>query len=368
MLPRSSWADYDASLISPGGGVYSRHAKSIPITAPVISALGLPGTTSMMTPPELLQAILRAPVDLIYNGGIGTYIKASSETHGEVGDKANDPIRINGNEVRARIIAEGGNLGVTQLGRIEAALGGVLLNTDAIDNSAGVDCSDHEVNIKIFIDRMIATGRMAASERTGFLHSLTDEVARLVLKNNRDQNTLLHNDRALVLDWSPGFERTMDWLENASDLDRRAGRTAGHRTAPCAAAERQRPHGTRTVRAGGVREDRTCQGAERKRRRRGSLVRTGAPQLLPASARGPLWPGAQCPPAAPADHLHRPGQRHDQPRRNHLRLPDHRGNHCHRRGCCQGIRCNPRSLRPAAVRGPGGRAARRRSPANTPQN
>ncbi|WP_104175165.1 NAD-glutamate dehydrogenase [Arthrobacter sp. Y81] len=221
MLPRSSWADYDASLISPGGGVFPRHAKSIPITAPVISALGLPGTTSMMTPPELLQAILRAPVDLIYNGGIGTYIKASSETHGEVGDKANDPIRINGNEVRAKIIAEGGNLGVTQLGRIEAALGGVLLNTDAIDNSAGVDCSDHEVNIKIFIDRMIATGRMAASERTGFLHSLTDEVARLVLKNNRDQNTLLHNDRALVLDWSPGFERTMDWLENASDLDRR---------------------------------------------------------------------------------------------------------------------------------------------------
>lgn len=221
MLPRSSWADYDASLISPGGGVYSRHAKSIPVTAPVISALGLAGTTSMMTPPELLQAILRAPVDLIYNGGIGTYIKASSETHGDVGDKANDPIRINGNEVRAKIIAEGGNLGVTQLGRIEAALGGVLLNTDAIDNSAGVDCSDHEVNIKIFIDRMIAAGRMGASERTAFLHSLTDEVARLVLKNNHDQNTLLLNDRALVLNWSPGFERTMDWLENASELDRR---------------------------------------------------------------------------------------------------------------------------------------------------
>ena len=220
-LPRSSWADYDTSLISPGGGVFSRHAKSIGITAPVISALGLPGTTSVMTPHELLQAILRAPVDLIYNGGIGTYIKASSETNGDVGDKANDPIRINGDEVRAKIIAEGGNLGVTQLGRIEAALGGVLLNTDAIDNSAGVDCSDHEVNIKIFIDRMIATGRMGASERAGFLHSLTDEVARLVLKNNHEQNTLLLNDRALVLDWSPGFERTMDWLENASDLDRR---------------------------------------------------------------------------------------------------------------------------------------------------
>ncbi len=220
-LPRSSWADYDRRLISPGGGVYPRLAKSITISPPVASALGLPPTAATMTPPELLQAILRAPVDLIYNGGIGTYVKASTETHADVGDKANDAIRINGSELRAKIVVEGGNLGVTQRGRVEAALNGVLLNTDAIDNSAGVDCSDHEVNIKIFIDRMIATGKMAASGRAEFLHSLSDEVARLVLKNNQDQNTLLLNDRALVLNWSPGFERTMDWLENASELDRR---------------------------------------------------------------------------------------------------------------------------------------------------
>ncbi|KRE58776.1 glutamate dehydrogenase [Arthrobacter sp. Soil736] len=227
-LPRSSWAGYNPGLISPGGGVHPRVAKSVAISPQVRSALGLPTKTTAMTPPELIQAILRAPVDLIYNGGIGTYVKASAEINTEVGDKANDAIRINGNELRARIMVEGGNLGMTQRGRVEAALNGVLLNTDAIDNSPGVDCSDHEVNIKIFIDRMIAAGTMAASERADFLHSLSDDVARLVLKNSRDQNVLLVNDRALVLNWSPGFdlnwspgfERTMDWLESATDLDR----------------------------------------------------------------------------------------------------------------------------------------------------
>ncbi|MGO4857276.1 NAD-glutamate dehydrogenase [Arthrobacter sp. 2MCAF14] len=227
-LPRSSWADYNPALISTGGGVHPRTAKSIAITPQVREALALPQRATAMNPPELIQAILRAPVDLIYNGGIGTYVKASAETNTEVGDKANDAIRINGNELRTRTVVEGGNLGMTRQGRVEAALNGVLLNTDAIDDSAGVDCSDHEVNIKIFIDRMIAAGKMQASERAAFLHSLSDDVARLVLKNSRDQNVLLVNDRALVLNWSPGFdvnwspgfERTMDWLEKATDLDR----------------------------------------------------------------------------------------------------------------------------------------------------
>jgi glutamate dehydrogenase len=227
-LPRSSWADYNPGLISPGGGVHPRVAKSITISPQVRSALGLPPSTTATTPPELIQAILRAPVDLIYNGGIGTYVKASAEINLEVGDKANDAIRINGNELRAKVVVEGGNLGMTQRGRVEAALNGILLNTDAIDNSGGVDCSDHEVNIKIFIDRMIASGTMAGGERADFLHSLSDDVARLVLKDSRDQNVLLVNDRALVLNWSPGFdvnwspgfERTMDWLERATDLDR----------------------------------------------------------------------------------------------------------------------------------------------------
>ncbi|MGO4584453.1 NAD-glutamate dehydrogenase [Arthrobacter sp. 2RAF6] len=219
-LPRSSWADYDPSLISEGGGVHSRRAKAIEITEQVRTALGLVPGTASLPPHALMQAILRAPVDLLYNGGIGTYVKASTEDQTHVGDKANDAIRVNGNELRARIVAEGGNLGVTQRGRIEAALKGVLLNTDAIDNSAGVDCSDHEVNIKIFVDRMIAARNMESAERAGFLHSLTDEVGRLVLANNRDQNVLLFNDRHLALELSPGFERIMDWLENAADLDR----------------------------------------------------------------------------------------------------------------------------------------------------
>ncbi|MEV7135255.1 NAD-glutamate dehydrogenase [Arthrobacter sp. NPDC093128] len=219
-LTRSSWADYSPSLISEGGGVHSRRAKTIAITEQIRASLGLePGITSL-PPHGLIKAILRAPVDLLFNGGIGTYVKAVTESHSEVSDKSNDAIRINGNELRARIAAEGGNLGVTQRGRIEAALNGVLVNTDAIDNSAGVDCSDHEVNIKIFVDRMIAAGKMPASERASFLHSLTDEVTRLVLANNMDQNVLLFNDQHLVLEWSPGFERMMDWLENAADLDR----------------------------------------------------------------------------------------------------------------------------------------------------
>ncbi|PVE18579.1 NAD-glutamate dehydrogenase [Arthrobacter sp. Bz4] len=219
-LPRSSWEDYDAALISEGGGIYPRQSKTVPISAQVRAALGLDESVTTLSPPELLRAILCAPVDLLYNGGIGTYVKASSETHAEVGDKANDAIRVNGNQLRARVVGEGGNLGMTQLGRIEAALAGVVLNTDAIDNSAGVDCSDHEVNIKIFVDRMVRTGALPAAERAEFLHSMTDEVGRLVLKDNIDQNVLLLNDRQRVLEWSPSFERLMDWLETNADLNR----------------------------------------------------------------------------------------------------------------------------------------------------
>ncbi|MFJ4210760.1 NAD-glutamate dehydrogenase [Paenarthrobacter sp. NPDC089675] len=219
-LPRSSWADYDPARISPGGGVFSRLEKTIPITAQVRLALGLDEDTTALSPPELLRAVLKAPVDLLYNGGIGTYIKASTETNADVGDKSNDAIRVDAIQLRAHVIAEGGNLGVTQRGRIEAALAGILVNTDAIDNSAGVDCSDHEVNIKIFLDRMISAGRMTAGERTDFLHSLQGEVGRLVLRTNDHQNALLLNDKQLAVEWSPSFERTMDWLESTTDLDR----------------------------------------------------------------------------------------------------------------------------------------------------
>ncbi|MET1034879.1 MAG: NAD-glutamate dehydrogenase [Arthrobacter sp.] len=219
-LPRSSWADYDTSLISEGGGVYPRSAKTVEITPQVAEALGLPDGVDVLSPPELLRAILCAPADLLYNGGIGTYVKSSAETHTEVGDRANDSIRVDGKDLRVRTVGEGGNLGMTQLGRIEAALNGVILNTDAIDNSAGVDCSDHEVNIKILVDRMVAAGKLDPTERAAFLHSMTDEVSRLVLRTNFDQNVLLLNDRQRLAEWSPSFERLMDWLEAHADLDR----------------------------------------------------------------------------------------------------------------------------------------------------
>ncbi|MGO4186964.1 NAD-glutamate dehydrogenase [Pseudarthrobacter sp. TAF60_1] len=219
-LPRSSWDDYNKSLISEGGGVYPRQVKSVPVSPQVRAAIGLPEGITEMSPPELLRAILLAPADLLYNGGIGTYVKASTETNAAVGDKANDAIRVDGKDLRVKVVGEGGNLGMTQRGRIEAALQGVILNTDAIDNSAGVDCSDHEVNIKIFVDRMVAAGKLSAEERAGFLASMTDEVGRLVLEDNVDQNILLLNDRQRVAEWSPSYERLMDWLEKSADLKR----------------------------------------------------------------------------------------------------------------------------------------------------
>lgn len=219
-LPRSSWDDYDKSLISEGGGVFVRQAKTVPVSEQVRAALGLPESTTQLSPPELLRAILLAPADLLYNGGIGTYVKASTESNASVGDKANDAIRVDGRDLRVKVVGEGGNLGMTQRGRIEAALQGVILNTDAIDNSAGVDCSDHEVNIKIFVDRMVAAGKLSAEERAGFLSSMTEEVGRLVLQDNIDQNILLLNDRMRVAEWSPSYERLMDWLEKSADLKR----------------------------------------------------------------------------------------------------------------------------------------------------
>lgn len=194
-LPRSSWADYDAALISPGGGVYRRAAKSIPVSAQVAARLGLPAGTTGMTPADLVHAILRAPVDLLWNGGIGTYVKASRESHADVGDKANDAIRVDGRDLQARVVGEGGNLGLTQLGRVEAAMHGVRVNTDAIDNSAGVDCSDHEVNIKILLDRIVAVGDLTEKQRGSLLAAMTDDVGRLVLRDNYEQNVLLGNAR-----------------------------------------------------------------------------------------------------------------------------------------------------------------------------
>lgn len=219
-LPRSSWDDYDRTKISTGGGVHSRAEKSIPITAEVRDVLGLREDVRHLSPPELLRAILQAPVDLMWNGGIGTYVKATVESDLQVGDKANDAIRIDGAQLRVRIVGEGGNLGLTQLGRIEAARHGVLINTDAVDNSAGVDCSDHEVNIKILLDRIVANGDLTTKQRNNLLVEMTDQVADLVLSDNYEQNVLLGNARVQARILLPVHERMMHYLERAGVLDR----------------------------------------------------------------------------------------------------------------------------------------------------
>ena len=219
-LPRSSWADYDASLISEGGGVYARTLKSVPISAPVRRALALATDVEALTPAELIGAILRAPVDLLWNGGIGTYVKASGETHAEVGDKTNDAVRVDATALRCRVIGEGGNLGVTQRGRIEFALRGGLVNTDAIDNSAGVDTSDHEVNIKILLDRAVHTDRLSIAVRDELLASMTADVAQLVLADNYDQNRVLANARSETVPMLDVHTRYLRSLEQSGRLDR----------------------------------------------------------------------------------------------------------------------------------------------------
>ncbi|MFV2106872.1 NAD-glutamate dehydrogenase [Micromonospora sp. LOL_015] len=219
-LPRSSWADYDTGLISAGGGVYPRTAKSVPVSRQVRAALGLDDGVDLLSPPELIRAILRAPVDLLFNGGIGTYVKASDESHADVGDKANDPIRVDGRSVRAKVVGEGGNLGLTQRGRIEYATAGGRIYTDFIDNSAGVDCSDHEVNIKILLGGAVADGELTVPQRDALLVEMTDEVAALVLRDNYDQARALANAGAQARPLLPVHRRMITDLEQSGQLDR----------------------------------------------------------------------------------------------------------------------------------------------------
>ncbi|MCX5261597.1 NAD-glutamate dehydrogenase [Streptomyces canus] len=219
-LPRSSWADYNTELISTGGGIFPRTAKSIQVNAHIREALGIEERVTKMTPADLMKAILKAPVDLLWNGGIGTYVKASTETHADVGDKANDPIRVDGADLRVRVVGEGGNLGLTQLGRIEFALHGGKINTDAIDNSAGVDTSDHEVNIKILLNGLVTEGDMTVKQRNKLLAEMTDEVGRLVLRNNYAQNTAIANALAQSKDMLHAQQRFMRHLVREGHLDR----------------------------------------------------------------------------------------------------------------------------------------------------
>jgi glutamate dehydrogenase len=219
-LPRSSWADYDTGLISKGGGVHPRTAKKIPLTPQVREALGIAGVLAM-TPHELIHAILCAPVDLMWNGGIGTYVKASAETHADVGDKANDVLRADATELRCKVVGEGGNLGLTQRARIEFALGGGLVNTDFIDNSAGVDTSDHEVNIKILLDQVVRDGEMTDKQRDTLFLDMTDEVADLVLRDNIAQNVALAASRKQASSMLHVHGRYLRKLERDGKLKRR---------------------------------------------------------------------------------------------------------------------------------------------------
>ncbi|MEO6102379.1 MAG: NAD-glutamate dehydrogenase domain-containing protein, partial [Pseudoxanthomonas sp.] len=219
-VPRSSWADYDAKLISNGGGIYPRSLKSIEITSQVRAALDLADEVKSLSPNELMSAILKAPVDLLWNGGIGAYVKASYENNADVGDRSNNGLRVNGNQLRCKVVGEGGNLGLTQLGRIEAAQQGVLLNTDFIDNSAGVDTSDHEVNIKILLNGVVQAKKLSFEARNKLLASMTEEVGSLVLFDNYRQNQAISLMERMSVSRLGSKQHFIQTLESQGLLDR----------------------------------------------------------------------------------------------------------------------------------------------------
>ncbi|MCH4296407.1 NAD-glutamate dehydrogenase [Shewanella sp. 3B26] len=217
-LPRSSWDDYNRELISKGGGIFLRSAKSITLSPEMQAMLGTDKTA--MNPTELIKELLKMEVDLIWNGGIGTYIKSSRETNAEVGDRANDGLRVNGGDVRAKIIGEGGNLGCTQLGRIEYAMNGGRMNTDFVDNVGGVDCSDNEVNIKILLNAMVAEGEMTLKQRNRLLEEMTDEVSEIVLQDCKDQTRTISVTQVRGAEQLKEQIRFIHYLEKEGKLDR----------------------------------------------------------------------------------------------------------------------------------------------------
>ncbi|MDY7098234.1 MAG: NAD-glutamate dehydrogenase [Pseudomonadota bacterium] len=236
-LPRSSWEDYDASLISEGGGVYPRSAKKIELSDEAVAMLGL--DSAEIEPDALISAILKAQVDLVWFGGIGTYIKAAHESHADCGDPANDALRIDAAEVGAKVVGEGANLGVTQAGRIAFALKGGRINTDFIDNSAGVDCSDNEVNIKIALAAARRAGELSEEDRNALLEAMTDEVSDIVLEDNRLQALALSIAEAGGPEAVPSHVRLIERLEESGDLDRKTEGLSESETFTRRAAEGQ---------------------------------------------------------------------------------------------------------------------------------
>jgi glutamate dehydrogenase len=236
--PGSSWSDYDTSVISEGGGVWPRTAKSIELSAQAREALALEANAPL-APNDVIRAILRAPVDLLWNGGIGTYVKATTETHSDVGDKANDALRVNASDLHCAVVGEGGNLGLTQRARIEYALAGGRVNNDAIDNSAGVDCSDHEVNIKILLNQVVADGDLTMKQRNSLLEEMTDAVAAAVLQDNYEQTETLSLAEANAKGMLDVHARLIRWFEQRRGLDRELEALPDDEEL----AERKREHG-----------------------------------------------------------------------------------------------------------------------------
>ncbi len=232
-LPTSTWEDYNTSLISKGGGVFSRSAKRIPLSPEMQELLDC--KMEHIEPNQLIRAILMLDIDLYFNGGIGTFVKATAERNSDVGDRANDSLRINGNQLNVRVVCEGGNLGLTQLGRIEFAKNGGIINTDAIDNSAGVNCSDNEVNIKILLNELVQAGDLTEKQRNQLLESMTNEVGELVLANNIKQNEAItvashnatadlqmHNRLLKELEKNAGLDPEVEYLPDSEEVAKRA--------------------------------------------------------------------------------------------------------------------------------------------------
>lgn len=217
-LPRSSWKDYNPKLISKGGGVFDRKAKSIKLSPEIKQAFNIEQT--VIEPNDLIKCLLRAKVDLLWSAGIGTFVKASKESHADVGDRTNDPIRVNAKELHCKVVGEGGNLGLTQLARVEYSLHGGMIYTDFIDNSAGVDCSDNEVNIKILLNSIVKNGDLTLKQRNSLLAEMTDEVSSLVLRNNYQQTQAISLANAQALRNVELHARFIDELERAGKLDR----------------------------------------------------------------------------------------------------------------------------------------------------
>ena len=324
-LPRSSWEDYDQALISPGGGVWPRSVKSVPVSHQARTALGIDAAVSALSPDELISAILAAPVDLLWNGGIGTYVKAGSESNADVGDRSNDAVRIDATRLRARVVGEGGNLGFTQAARIEYSLGGGLMNTDFIDNSAGVDTSDHEVNIKILLADAIregvipASGAARAAERDDRRGGRPGAAAQLRAEPGAGRGP---GPGPFPAPRARAVPAQADQGQAAQPGTGRASRRARDRRAPVLG---RRPDQPRDRPAAGTHQDLRGRGRARVQPARRPVPAPGARRVLPGPDAGQVRGPDGRPPAAPGDHHHLRGERDDRHLGHHVPVPADRG-------------------------------------------